>query len=172
MPFGLNIAPKIFTKLIRFVVHCLAQENIWCLPYLDDLLIIAHSREECLMKLEKAIDILQSLGWIINTDKSRLVPQQAFEWLGIHYDLENYKVKNTDQVCQNFIRLIREIVDQGWFTKRKLMSLQGVANWMGQVDPLRRTIISQTRRLLKILKPVPLQVKLTMDNRMKSAIAR
>ena len=52
------------------------------------------------------------------------------------------------------------------------MSIQGVANWMGQVDPLRRTIISQTRRRLKILRPVPLQVKLTMDNGMKSAIAR
>jgi len=37
-------------------------------------------------------------GWIINTDKSRLVPQQSFEWLGIHYDLENYKIKNTDQL--------------------------------------------------------------------------
>ena len=109
MPFGLNLVPRIFTKLISFVALSLAAEDIWSLPYLDDLLIIAHSKEECLMKLQKTLDILHSLGWIINTEKSRLVPQQAFEWLGIHYDLRTYKVRNTHQVCQNFTLLIREL---------------------------------------------------------------
>ena len=58
MPFGLNLAPRMFTKLISYVVHCLAQEDIWCLPYLDNLLIIALTKEECLVKLKKSLEII------------------------------------------------------------------------------------------------------------------
>ena len=74
-------------------------------------------------------------------------------------------------MCQHF-SLLWEIADQGWLTKRKIMSIQGVANWMGQVDPLRRTAISQTRKLLRILRTVPMNAKLILDNRMRSAMAR
>ena len=137
MPFGLNIAPLVFTKLIRFTVNKMAEENIWCLPYLDDLLIIAQSEEECQIKLNRTIEILQSLGWIINMEKSRLIPSQTFEWLGIHYDLKQYRVQNTIQQCQKFNTVLRNISVQGWFTKRNLMVIQGIANWLGQVDPLR-----------------------------------
>ena len=66
MPFGLNVAPRIFTKLIAHVVAVMTKAGIWCLPYLDDLLIIAETREECLTKTQRAIDILTSLGWILN----------------------------------------------------------------------------------------------------------
>ena len=98
MPFGLNLASRIFTKIISFVVNRLSLEGIWCLPYLDDLLIIATS-EECLLKLQKSLEVIQTLGWIINMEKSRLVPQQAFEWLGVDYELRSFTVKNTTRMC-------------------------------------------------------------------------
>ena len=172
MPFGLNIAPLVFTKLIKFTVNKLAEENIWCLPYLDDLLIIAHSKEDCLVKLKKTIEILQSLGWIINMEKSRLIPKQMFEWLGIQYDLKQYRVQNTNKQCQKFNTELRNISVQGWFTKRNLMVIQGIANWLGQVDPLRRTVISQSRVLLRALRQTPLKTKLAFDNRLRLVMAR
>ncbi|CAL4125115.1 unnamed protein product [Meganyctiphanes norvegica] len=66
MPFGLNIAPRMFTKVIAHVVKMMAEAGIWCLPYLDDLLIIASTREECIRMSELAISILETLGWILN----------------------------------------------------------------------------------------------------------
>ena len=48
MPFGLNIAPRIFTKVVSHVVKRLTEEGIWCLPYHDNLLIIARTEEDCL----------------------------------------------------------------------------------------------------------------------------
>ena len=42
---------------------------------------------------------------------------------------------------------------------------------MGQVDPLCRTIISQSRKLLRTLRKVLLNVKLALKNRLRSAIA-
>ena len=59
MPFGLNIAPRAFTKVISHVIRVLAQAGIWCLPYLDDLLIISSTREECLHHTKLALQILK-----------------------------------------------------------------------------------------------------------------
>ena len=79
MPFGLNIAPRIFTKVVSHVIKLMSEAGIWCLPYLDDLLIVAATQEECLLKTKQAVEILKSLGWILNTEKSRLLPAQVFE---------------------------------------------------------------------------------------------
>ena len=171
MPFGLNLAPKVFSKLIAFTVRCMTKKGIWCLPYLDDLLIIARSKEECLQKLQKAIEVLQRLGWIINMEKSRLEPQQVFEWLGIHYNLKKYEVRNTETQIHQFNSQMKAIWEKKTFTKRIIMRLQGLANWLGQVDPLRRTVLSHTKAFLKHLRGVPLDTTLHMDNKLRSLIS-
>ena len=95
MPFSLNTAPLLFTKVMLFSILCLTKADIWALPYLDDILIIARTRLECLQKVQKAVEIVEGLGWIINTEKSRMIPQQVFNWLGVHYNLLNHTVQNT-----------------------------------------------------------------------------
>ena len=52
------------------------------------------------------------------------------------------------------------------------MAIQGIANWLGQVDPLRRTVFSQSRVLLRALKQTPLNAKLVLDNRLRTVMAR
>ena len=172
MPFGLNLAPRIFTKIISYVVHRLSLEGIWCLPYLDDLLIIAMSEEECLTKLQKSLEIIQKLGWIINMEKSRIVPQQAFEWLGVEYNTRSYTVRNTTKMCQRFNTSILLMSKSPEVTKREIMSIQGTANWMGQVDFLKRTVISDSRRLLRTLRTTALDTSLLVTATLKIAVAR
>ena len=71
MHFGLNIAPRTFTRIIADVVKILEKENIWCLPYLNDLLLIARTKEECKRILKRTLSILTELGWrIVNMKKS------------------------------------------------------------------------------------------------------
>lgn len=150
MPFGLNIAPRAFTKVISHVIRELAQIGVWCLPYLDDLLIIASSKEECLQHTKLALKVLQKLGFIINEKKSRLTPQQAFLWLGIEWDL----ISHTAQVSSEKVQTLREgltnIVQTGFCTKRTIQSLQGLANWVGQCDRTFRLILPTTRLILKL----------------------
>jgi hypothetical protein len=45
MPFGLNIAPRVFTKIMKPVVASLRSQGIRLIIYLDDILIIASSVE-------------------------------------------------------------------------------------------------------------------------------
>lgn len=80
--------PRIFTKVVSCAMRVMAEEGIWCLPYLDDFLIVAPTREECLKHSNQAIESLKNLGMILNANKSRLEPSQVFEWLGLQFNLK------------------------------------------------------------------------------------
>ena len=62
LPFGLNVGPRIFTKLIAHIVKVMAARGIWCLPFLNNLLIISSTEEECIQHTEMAITILKAFG--------------------------------------------------------------------------------------------------------------
>ena len=151
MPFGLNVAPRNFTKLIKYMIKVLALEGIWCLPYLDDLLIIAQTREECRQKLQRAITILEEHGWIINFEKSRLEPCQVFEWLGMQYNLNRFQICNTIRSMTILRDHLIHLIQSNYCTKRQIMRVQGLANWTGQVNPLTRLILTRTKTNLSIL---------------------
>ena len=78
MPFGLNIAPRVFMKLTDAVIQVLRQRGLQVAAYLDDWIIWAPSREACLEAAQEVISFLQSLGFQINFQKSRLSRSQVF----------------------------------------------------------------------------------------------
>ena len=82
LPFGLNSAPYIFTKLMKPVIAILRRLGIRAILYLDDLLIMAQSREEAKRHLATALELITALGFIINTKKSITDPAQEIEFLG------------------------------------------------------------------------------------------
>ena len=65
--------------------------------YLDDWLIRSQSREEALVNTQAVVDLTQSLGWIINQQKSELNPTQVFSFVGYEYHLDSALVKPTQE---------------------------------------------------------------------------
>ena len=61
--------------------------------YLDDWLIRAQFREEGQLNFQIVVDLTQSLGWIINQEKSELQPTQWFSFVGYQYHLHSALVK-------------------------------------------------------------------------------
>ena len=65
--------------------------------YLDDWLIRSQSQEEAQVNTQAVVDLTQSLGWIINQEKSELKPTQVFftdtsnEGWGAHLDQNSTK---------------------------------------------------------------------------------
>ena len=170
MPFGLNIAPRIFTKVIAHVVKLMAQAGIWCLPYLDDLLIIAATKEECIAKTKLAVEILKSLGWILNMEKSRLSPAQKFIWLGVYFDLSEHSARTPQETLDSFQDLLTQLVSAPSTTVRQIMQLQGLANWIGMQDNIVKLILPRTRKILKSLRRVGLDTPIILNNSMKLSI--
>ena len=126
-----------------------AQAGVCIIPYLNDFLIVAPTLETCLMHTKIALNILQDLGLLVNEPKSRMIPAQAFEWLGIFWDLRSHKAQVTQKKEETFQDALKSLIKAPSCTRRSVMKLQGLANWIGQCDPIIRLVMAVTRRILR-----------------------
>ena len=78
----------IFTKTLAPVIQLLRSQGIQVHAYLDDWTIRATSQEQSLEHTQHIIQLLQSLGWTINWDKSMLQPSRILDFLGLHFNSE------------------------------------------------------------------------------------
>ena len=87
MPFGITVAPRVFTKLMAAVGGHLRSQQIHIFMYLDDWLVKNQIRELLLHQLNQTLQLLVDLGLIINLDKCHLVPSQIITYLGAVFNL-------------------------------------------------------------------------------------
>ena len=88
LPFGLSTASREFTKTLAPVIQLLRSQGIQVHAYLDDWIIRTTSQEQSLEHTQHIIQLLQSLGWTINWNKSMLQPSRILDFLGLHFNLE------------------------------------------------------------------------------------
>ena len=108
LPFGLSIAPRVFTKILKPVVALLRQLGIRLIIYLDDLLIMAQSKENLNCHASTTLHLLENLGFMINYLKSVLIPATKMEFLGFLIDCQTMtlalprdKVRKVKKECQS-----------------------------------------------------------------------
>ena len=93
LPFGLTSSPRIYTKILKPVIAFLRSSGIKITHYLDDILICADSYEKCSSHLNKTLSLLVSLGFIINKNKSVLIPSQEITHLGYLWNSNSMSIK-------------------------------------------------------------------------------
>ena len=86
LPFGLSLAPRVFTKFIQVALEPLQQEGILVLPYLDDWLLYAATPEQATANANHLLHHVTALGLRVNWEKSCLLPAQSVNFLGMHLD--------------------------------------------------------------------------------------
>ena len=94
--------------------------------YLDDWLIRSQSQEEAQVNTQAVVDLTQSLGWIINREKSELNPTQVFLFVGYEYHLDSALVKPTQERWLKLQDMILRLKSKHILTARCLMSLIGL----------------------------------------------
>ena len=82
LPFGLACAPWVFTKILKPLAAQLRQPGMRLIVYIDDILILAESKELAREHVIGLIYLLENLGFVINQPKSILEPTQSIEFLG------------------------------------------------------------------------------------------
>lgn len=125
LPFGLSLAPYIFTKINKPVLQHLRENQILCVGYLDDLLIISPSKITSQKDTEKAIIILKSLGFIINWQKCSLTPSKSCKFLGFIFNSENMTMSLPQEKSISIINNIKNILNKRSFKIRELAELIG-----------------------------------------------
>ena len=108
--FGLNTAPRVFTRLLKPVAAYVRKRGIRIIVYLDDFLTLGSSIEDSKVNTQLTLDLLQWLGFTINWEKSLLVPTQSLTFLGLSIDsqtmslsLPEKKVLDIQNKCQSLI---------------------------------------------------------------------
>ena len=97
LPFGLATAPQVFTMIVKEVKLMALSRGLRIHQYLDDWLIRSQSQEEAQVNTQAVVELTQSLGWIINQEKSELKPTQVFSFVGYEYHLDSALVKPTQE---------------------------------------------------------------------------
>lgn len=93
LPFGLNTAPFVFTKLMKPVTKLLRTAGFLSTLYLDDWYLLGRTITECRHNINITRKLLSSLGFLINENKSSLSPSTSCKFLGVIIDSENLEVR-------------------------------------------------------------------------------
>lgn len=128
LPFGLNVAPHVFTKILRPVVSHLRDKEFTSVIYLDDILLTRSSRQMCAENVEASIRLLESLGFVINYDKSNLEPRQRIEFLGIVYDSRKMVLEFPEGKKQKMLNFLEQL------RLGKILSLRQWSSFVGSIN--------------------------------------
>ena len=138
LPFGLNIAPRVFTKMMQPVHAALVREGVRILMYLDDWLVLARSAEECREMIETTLRVGRGMGVGFNLPKSHLVPSTSLQYLGLVWDTVAGTVALSSDNVARCRRKVFRAVHSTALSGRQWESLVGSLNHAAGVVPLGR----------------------------------
>ncbi|KAI2661076.1 ORF V: Enzymatic polyprotein [Labeo rohita] len=106
LPFGLSLSPRVFTKVAEAALSPLWQTGIRILNYLDDWLLIAHSRDLLCEQRDLVLRHLSHLGLQVNREKSKLSPVQRISFLGVELDSVSMTARLTNERAQLVLKCL------------------------------------------------------------------
>ena len=138
LSFGLCTAPSLFTRIIEQVAGHLRTQGMFVHVYIDDWLIRDQDHQRLSDNVPKILDFLQGLGWQVNLKKSRIVPSQVFEYLGVRFDTKQCTVRPSDRRIVKLDRTVERGFPDPVITPRQLASVEGLLNSVSEYLPLGR----------------------------------
>lgn len=109
LPFGLSTAPYVFTKILKPVASRLREMGLVVVIYLDDILLIADSQQGCTKQLARLINLLEGLGFLVNYEKSALIPAKRQRFLGYILDSGKMTIELPKDKRDNALALINRM---------------------------------------------------------------
>lgn len=108
LAFGLSLAPRIFTKLMRYAVEPLRAQGIRLIYYLDDICILEKSKIKMTETINLVIKHLQGLGFLINMEKSVIVQNKVQEFLGFKINSREMKISLPQTKVNKLLQRIKQ----------------------------------------------------------------
>ena len=112
LPFGLSSLGSIFTKAMEPVIAFLRAMGIRLLIFLDDILIMASSHNLAMQHTKLVIQVLSSLGFVINFSKSILIPSKVLPYLDFEVNSDLIKLFLPREKILNLKQFALEIMFQ------------------------------------------------------------
>ena len=126
LPFGLNIAPQTFTRVLKAALLPLRKKGIKMVAYLDDICIVAESEEKAQEHGMEVVTHLESLGFIINKKKTCLKPMQHREFLGLMVDTKEMTLSVPSKKLRKIKREASQILRAETWPLKKFAATVGL----------------------------------------------
>ena len=138
LPFGLSIAPWAFTTLAKPLKDWARQQGIVMFQYLDDWIILARDPETLAEHTAAVVAKAQELGFLINTEKSELIPKQKITFLGEVLDLSQARAFPTQEKKQEIWQSLHRLLASRTIKLLRAESLLGLMSFVAPTIPLGR----------------------------------
>ncbi len=110
MPQGINIAPWVFTAIVKPIKQFCHLRGIQVYQYIDDWLVKHKRKEIAKQHTDFVIHIGEACGFVKSEKKCDLQPKQVFEFLGYMFDTVQYIVYPPDKRWVTINPLIDEFL--------------------------------------------------------------
>ncbi|XP_018496867.1 uncharacterized protein LOC108864903 [Galendromus occidentalis] len=128
LPFGLKTSPRVFTKMLKPVASKLRQQGVVVIVYLDDFLLMADSPARLADHVTTTTDLLTSLGYTVNFEKSALSPSQRVTYLGYEIDSTTMQLSVPPEKREQIKRDIETLLKTPRVSLRTLYRILGKLN--------------------------------------------
>lgn len=125
LPFGLKSAPYVFTKILKPVYAWFRHQNIRCSYYIDDSINMNGNSVLCQNNTITMVQTLEQLGFVVNRQKSVLVPTQRIVFFGFIIDTVEFKVFLTEDKIQKLLTKSKSLLEKEAVVVRELASFIG-----------------------------------------------
>ena len=125
LPFGLSLAPRVFTRILRPIVAKLRSEGIRTVIYLDDLLLIHHQKDRLTEIFNYVRRLLSSLGFIVKLEKCSPEPTHRLVFLGAVLDTTSMSIALPDEQVTRIQQACQEMLESQSTSLGDLSSLLG-----------------------------------------------
>ena len=125
LPFGLSLAPWLFSKLMKPVVTYLRDGNFINSIFLDDIWLAGSNYENCKANVVATIGLLESLGFVVNYEKSITDPCRVIEYLGLIFDSERFLIRLPEKKMTKILKMCEAALQWSEVSTRRVSVLLG-----------------------------------------------
>ena len=111
LAFGLSLAPRKFTKLMKPVMAKIRTQGYTIANYLDDLFQAEHTFKECAEAIKFTHHTLCTLGFIPNDEKSVYTPTQVLDMLGFTINSVTMRVHLPVTKQERIIKICSDLIE-------------------------------------------------------------
>ena len=143
MPFGLSVAPWLFTMVTTQVKIMAQRQGITMHMHLDDWVIRSQCRPTLVKQTQWLLNLCMTLGLRVNFQKSELTPSQDFNFVGYRYMTNIHKVFPTEKRISNIKTMTSTFLEQDPNTAHNWSCLLGLLSATEKLVPMGRLKMSQ-----------------------------
>ena len=112
LPNGLSTGPRKFTKLLKPPLAFLRKEGHILCAYIDDLLNIGDSYNDCLSDVIDTVLVFDTLGFVIHLKKSHLILTQTIVFLRFLIDSMSITIRLTGENWEKIVKNCKLLLQQ------------------------------------------------------------